>query len=76
MHLLLTDVVMPGMSARELLSTRPRRCAPASGPLHVRLHRGRARAPGRTRDGVHLIGKPFTVEALTCKVREVLDQDS
>jgi two-component system cell cycle sensor histidine kinase/response regulator CckA len=75
-HLLLTDVVMPGINAREtyhrLLAGRP--------GLKVLYMSGYTEdvlgLQGVLEEGVHLIGKPFTVEALTRKVREVLDREA
>jgi PAS domain S-box-containing protein len=74
--LLLTDVVMPGLSApetyRRLLAIRPR--------LKVLYMSGYAEdvlgPQGVLAAGVELIDKPFTLEALTRKVREVLDAES
>ncbi|WP_294255960.1 hybrid sensor histidine kinase/response regulator [uncultured Sphingomonas sp.] len=72
--MLLTDVVMPKMSGREL-ADRAHRLRPglrvlfASGyPSDVMLHDGRL-APT-----VDLIAKPFTYAGLATKVRELLDQ--
>ena len=73
-HLLLTDVVMPGGSGPELaerLAVRyPRmRILYMSGYTNDAIvHRG-VIAPG-----IELLEKPFTPEALTRRVREVLDQ--
>ena len=74
--LLLTDVVMPGMSGRDLatylMASRPGiRVLFMSGYAeHEIAHRG-ALAPG-----THFIEKPFSPEALALKVREVLDTPS
>ncbi len=73
--LLLTDVVMPGLSApetyRRLLALRPR--------LKVLYMSGYAEdvlgPQGVLAAGVELIDKPFTLETLTRKVREVLDAE-
>jgi two-component system cell cycle sensor histidine kinase/response regulator CckA len=73
-HLLLTDVVMPGMTGRELAdSLKPllpnMRVLYMSGYTdHAILHHG------VVEEGVNYIEKPFTVNALTYKVREVLDK--
>jgi len=72
-HLLLTDVVMSGLSgpelARRLLPVRPEaRVLFMSGYTgEAIVHHGLA-APG-----IHYIQKPFAPEALAAKVREVLD---
>jgi two-component system, cell cycle sensor histidine kinase and response regulator CckA len=73
-HLLLTDVVMPGMSgsalARELLKTRPTLAVLyVSGYVDNMLDQ---RAELSTE--VHFLGKPFTGADIKCKVREVLDR--
>jgi DNA-binding NtrC family response regulator len=74
-HLVLTDVIMTGMNGRE---------------LHVRLNAERPGIKalymsGYTSDvighhgvldeGVHFIQKPFSLQSLASKVRDVLDND-
>ena len=71
-HLLLTDVVMPGMNGTELAAevakTRPHlRVLFASGYTGDRI------GPEATADPNRFIAKPFTVVQLTTKVRSVLD---
>lgn len=73
-HLLLTDVVLPQMDGRSLY----RSLAPSRPDMKVLfvsgytesfiIHRGVLDA------GVHFMQKPFTVETLAKKVREVLDE--
>ena len=73
-HLMLTDVVMPGMSGHEL-AKRLKSLHPKMKVLYMSgytddtivLH-------GVLVEGVNYIQKPFTVDALTKKVREVLEQ--
>ncbi|MBK8478482.1 MAG: response regulator, partial [Opitutaceae bacterium] len=72
-HLLLTDVVMPGMNGREL-SERLLRIRPGLAVLF---------ASGYTEDTIvhhgvlseslHFIAKPYTLQAIAQKVRQVLD---
>ncbi len=73
-HLMLTDVVMPGMGGREL----------ACGVAEFRPETRVLYMSGYTDDTIlrsglldstaHFIAKPYTVEGLTRKVREVLDE--
>jgi PAS domain S-box-containing protein len=72
-HLLLTDVIMPGISGRELakrLTTRlPRlRVLYMSGYTYNVIAHG-----GNLEAGVAFLQKPFTPSALVERVREVLD---
>lgn len=72
-HLILTDVVMPGMSGRKLVE-RLKEIHPEAKALYmsgytdnVILHHG------ILEKGIEFIQKPFTLESLSRKVREVLD---
>ncbi len=69
--LLLTDVVMPGMSGPDL-ARAARRSNPA---LRVLYMSGYASEPDEALDDpdVDFIGKPFSPQALVAKVRDVLD---
>ncbi|HEX3351269.1 MAG TPA: ATP-binding protein [Terriglobales bacterium] len=72
-HLLLTDVIMPGINGRELANqvsaTRPEiRVLYMSG--YTENHIGHN---GTLDQGITLLQKPFTLPALKAKVREVLD---
>jgi CheY-like chemotaxis protein len=72
-HLLMTDVVMPEMNgrdlARNLLSLYPKlKCLFMSGyTANVIAHQG------VLDEGVHFIQKPFSLNDLAAKIREVLD---
>lgn len=72
--LLFTDVVMPGMSGRELADEARRR----QPDLRVLYTSGYTRNAivhgGRLDPGVELIGKPFNAEALAQKIRDMLDR--
>ena len=73
-HLLLTDITLPGMSghelAKQLTSRRPKmRVLFMSGYTYNVIAQG-----GMLNDGVVFLQKPFTPSALAEKVREVLDR--
>jgi two-component system cell cycle sensor histidine kinase/response regulator CckA len=72
-HLLLTDVVMPGMTGRELANHLcPRR--PEMRVLYMSGYTENAIGQNGTLDaGITLLQKPFTLLTLKAKVREVLD---
>jgi two-component system, cell cycle sensor histidine kinase and response regulator CckA len=73
-HILLTDVVMPEMNGRDLLknleSIYPRiKCLFMSGYTSDIIA-----SNGVLDEGVHFIQKPFAVQNLATKIREVLDK--
>jgi nitrogen-specific signal transduction histidine kinase/CheY-like chemotaxis protein len=73
-HLLLTDVVMPGMNGHEV-AKRLESLHPETKVLYMSGYTDNAIVlHGVLVKGVHYIQKPFTVDALTKKVREVLEK--
>jgi FixJ family two-component response regulator len=72
-HLLLTDVIMPGISGREL-AKRLSAQRPALRVLYMSGYTYNVIAQGGTLErGVAFLQKPFTPRVLVEKVREVLD---
>jgi two-component system cell cycle sensor histidine kinase/response regulator CckA len=75
-RLMLTDVVLPVMSGRKLVETLVP-LHPEMKVLYMSGYTDNAIAHhGILEKGLSYIQKPFTVEALVRKVREVLDKDS
>ena len=71
-HLLITDVVMPEMSGREL-GAELKRLRPEIRVLYMSGYTGNAIARrGLLEEGVAFIQKPFTAESLAGKVRDTL----
>jgi PAS domain S-box-containing protein len=72
-HLLLTDVIMPGMNGREL-AQRVLQLRPGIKVLYMSGYTENVIGHNGTLDaGVRLLQKPFTLRDLKNKVREVLD---
>jgi len=72
-HLLLTDVIMPGMNGPEL-ALRIGSERPEVKILYMSGYTENAIGHNGTLDpGIILLQKPFTLQILTAKVREVLD---
>ena len=75
-HLLLTDVVMPGVNGRVLAE----RLAPRHPAMKVLYMSGYTdtfiAGHGVLEEGTHLLHKPFTEELLVRRVRELLDARS
>ena len=73
-QLLVTDVVMPDLSGRQLAEAA-HEIEPNLPVLYVSGYpRDVILQDGRVKDGVELLSKPFTQQALAAKVRELLDQ--
>ena len=72
-HLLLTDVIMPGMNGREL-AQRISEIRPNTKVLYMSGYTENVIGRNGTLDaGIRLLQKPFTLRDLKSKVREVLD---
>ncbi|HEV7219456.1 MAG: ATP-binding protein [Terriglobales bacterium] len=72
-HLLLTDVIMPGMNGREL-AVRISKDRPQVRVLYMSGYTENAIGHNGTLDaGITLLQKPFTLPDLKAKVRELLD---
>jgi DNA-binding NtrC family response regulator len=72
--LLFTDVVMPEVNGRKLADEACRRRPGLKVLFTTGYTRNAVVHNGVLDPGVHLIGKPFTIEALAARVREVLDE--
>lgn len=71
--LLITDVIMPGMNGRELAQQLQSRC-PNLRCLYVSGYTNDSiTRHGVLDEGVNFIQKPFTMQVLASKVREILD---
>jgi len=74
-HLLLTDVVMPGMSGRDL-SDRLQRVRPDMKVLYMSGYTDEAIVENGILDaGLHFIPKPFSPASMAQKILEVLNSD-
>jgi len=74
LHLLMTDVVMPGMNGKELAQT-VQALRPEIKVLYASGYTENAIAHhGVLDEGIEFIGKPYAPQALAVKVRAVLDK--
>jgi len=72
-HLVVTDVIMPGMSGNELVA-QLKSDRPQIEALYISGYTDKAIVHhGILDSGVAFLQKPFTVEGLAHKVREVID---
>jgi CheY-like chemotaxis protein len=75
-HLLLTDVIMPGMNGREV-AKRVVSLRPTTKVVYMSGYPENAIGHNGTLDeGTTLLQKPFTLQALKEKVREVLESET
>ncbi len=75
LHLVLTDVIMPGMNGKELFN-KLSALRPGIKVLYMSGYAGNViQHHGITGNGIHFIQKPFSVSTLASKVREVLELD-
>jgi len=72
-HLTLSDVVMPGMTGREL-AEQAVQIRPSMRVLLMSGYTDEISKAGFLHPGLHFIEKPFTSNSLALKIREVLDQ--
>ena len=72
-HLLVTDVIMPGMNGRQL-AEQVKQISPSAKVLYVSGYTSNAIVHYGVLDpGLRFLPKPFSLAALVAKVREVLD---
>ena len=73
-HLLITDVIMSGMNGRQLYEA-VRTIRPEIKALYISGYTDDIIAPHRVLDpGIHFLAKPFTLAALSEKIREALGE--
>jgi PAS domain S-box-containing protein len=72
-HLLITDVVMPGLNGRQVADSLPS-CHPETKVLYMSGYTDDAiLRNGLIQEKIAFLQKPFTPKALAIKVREILD---
>ena len=75
-HLLLTDLTMPGINGRELARRVKCHAAEDERALYVRLYRECQRTQCISEEGIALLQKPFSLSTLKIKVSEKLSTAS
>jgi CheY-like chemotaxis protein len=73
-HLMLTDMVMPGMNGRELAANLAT-IRPATKVVYMSGYTGFTH-PGLAGSGITLLSKPFTRDGLLRKLHEVLESEA
>lgn len=72
-HLLLSDVVMPGMNGLEL-ARQIRVCHPETAILMMSGYAGNVLSEmGMEKEKIHVLEKPFVLEVLSDRIRQMLD---
>jgi DNA-binding NtrC family response regulator len=74
-HLLLTDLVLPGMTGREL-AARWTSLAPKTKVLYMSGYAEEVAPPGNFGEEATFIQKPFRIDTLAAIVRQVLDRET
>ena len=74
-HLIITDVVMPGINGKELADKLTARC-PEIKVLYISGYTDNVIVHhGVLEKGTNFIQKPYTMESITRKVRKVLEKE-
>ena len=73
-HLMITDVVMPGMSGKELAGNMTRKHRDMKVIYISGYTNNEIVHHGVLEKGINFIQKPFNIDSLLAKVRKVLDE--
>lgn len=74
--LLLTDVVLPGQNGRDLACDLRTFCPGLKTIFISGYPENAVSRNGLTEDGMHYLPKPFSLESLTRKVKQVMEEDA